>query len=640
MTNDEGRGGRSAAWGIAGGILGAAAIAAWQVAIAAKSTFPILPAYVCGGLTVAALYMCFATVWGWWPTRHTTAVPSPDTAELMPPSQVEAAAVPEATSVTGPAAIDRWRLRVNDVSSEVLQLQNNGMSHPGYMSRSASNVSPSVRIGMRVACAPLDPSTPTTSEVRARFLAFLGHPQILDLIGELTTLNEGVAWRAWDDNPRHNFAAILSSPDEEKAPVAWARLLLPEEMTRRYGRDFRCAYFVLYVEPRTDDGSPALAASLLRWHKRLCEVLRVPAALAGFLAEQLSLSTLADPAVEVGVWLKASSALTELINVDGYSFVGGSPQSNWYMGFGVADEDGEPPNGLVDAWLRQLCDSELHLDGYEAHLASLRSGSKGVGADQRDDVGEVREQQSTLSAADVLAQRLEAEWATDISLFTKLKQQLSFEVASAALRRGAELNLISKHGIRAPLEHTSVYLRIPHPDNWPSDGIPLHIEARWLENIVVHEWASGQPFVDVFLAIATKLRSSVHWEGEQFYNPEATFEQFASLLLYGVEMVRRGFGGVINRILQIVGDDWIITEWELIDKANHYQILFTRFDQLDWVPHVTEKGWVNRGNFEEAFGTSQILIYNRIFEGALPPGWIPPNAWPFRIVFGDGSIML
>ncbi len=72
---------------------------------------------------------------------------------------------------------------------------------------------PSFRIGMSVACSPLDPTTPTTTEVRARFLSFLGQPPVIDLVRELTALGDGLAWRARDDNPRHNFAAVLSLPD-------------------------------------------------------------------------------------------------------------------------------------------------------------------------------------------------------------------------------------------------------------------------------------------------------------------------------------------------------------------------------------------------------------------------------------------
>jgi hypothetical protein len=132
---------------------------------------------------------------------------------------------------------------------------------------------------------------------------------------------------------------------------------------------------VLYVEPRSADGRPAPAASLVGWHQRLSEALKLPAALAEFVTGQLGLSTSADPAAEIGVWLKAPRALTELIDVDGYASVEGSAQSNWYMGFAMADPSGQRLGDLAEAWLRQLCDSALHLDDYEADLASLRSST-------------------------------------------------------------------------------------------------------------------------------------------------------------------------------------------------------------------------------------------------------------------------
>ena len=357
---------RSAAWAAAAGVFSSAS-GIWLAAVASGSRFASLPAYVFGFFAAVALYMCFATVWGWWPAARSAA----DRAEDMTHVDV--------TSPPDQAMTDRWRLTINDISSEVLQLADNAMSHPGYMGRSAESLPPSVRIGMSVACAPLEPAMPTTSEVRAKFLSYLGQPPVMDLVRELTALGDGLAWQPRDDNPRHNFAAILSLPHTDEPPVAWARLLLPEEMARRHGRDFRCAYFLLYVEPRSDDGSRAPAASLVSWHQRLGEALKLPASLAAFLAEQLGLSTSADPAAEIGVWLKAAQVLTELIDVDGYASVEGSAQSNWYMGFAMADPEGQPLGDVAETWLRQLCDSALHLDGYEADLASLRPDT---GADQ------------------------------------------------------------------------------------------------------------------------------------------------------------------------------------------------------------------------------------------------------------------
>jgi hypothetical protein len=293
--------------------------------------------------------------------------------ERRPASHQDAAPVPTGQQA-GPAVTDRWQLTINQVSSEMLQLQNNSMSHPGYMRRSPTDNPPSVRIGTRVACAQLDAAA-STSDLRAKFLRFLGQPPVMDLVRELTEIGGGAIWTARDDTPPFNFGAVLAPPDTEEPPVAWARVLLPDSLTQQYGRDARCAYLVLYVEPRTGAGTPAPAASLVSWHQRFSGALKLPAALAAFLDDDLGLATADDPAAEVGVWLRAPHALTELVEVDAFDTVAGSPQSNWFMGFAIASPDGEQVSEAALAWLRQMCDFSLHLDGYESALASLRPQS-------------------------------------------------------------------------------------------------------------------------------------------------------------------------------------------------------------------------------------------------------------------------
>jgi hypothetical protein len=59
------------------------------------------------------------------------------------------------------------------------------------------------------------------------------------------------------------------------------------------------------------------------------------------------------------------------VEVDAFDTVAGSPHSNWFMGFAIASPDGEQVPGAALAWLRQMCDSSLHLDDYESALASL-----------------------------------------------------------------------------------------------------------------------------------------------------------------------------------------------------------------------------------------------------------------------------
>ena len=282
----------------------------------------------------------------------------------------------ELPELAGPAITDRWQSNLNGASSEMLLLQSNGMNHPGYTSRSMADTPPSVRIAIQVACAQVDPAA-SSSELRAKFLHFLGQPPVMSLVRELTEVARGAVWTARGDNPPFNFGAVLGRPDTEEAPVAWARVLLPETMTRMYGRDARCAHLVLYVEPRAADGGVAGAASLATWHQRLGEALKLPAALGALLADELALPTANDPPAGVALWLNAPRALTELVEVDAFDVVAGSPRYNSFMGVAIASPDGVQLPAMVQAWLRQMCDSSLHLDNYEADIASLNGSATG-----------------------------------------------------------------------------------------------------------------------------------------------------------------------------------------------------------------------------------------------------------------------
>jgi hypothetical protein len=102
VTNEDGRAARSTAWGVAAGVLAAGAIGTWQVALTTKPGFPIVLAYVFGGLSVGTLLMCFSTVWGWWPTsRGPAAVPS-DAAQLPAADIQTDHGVVSAADPTGP----------------------------------------------------------------------------------------------------------------------------------------------------------------------------------------------------------------------------------------------------------------------------------------------------------------------------------------------------------------------------------------------------------------------------------------------------------------------------------------------------------------------------------------------------------
>ena len=281
-------------------------------------------------------------------------------------SSVDPSAHPVATVVS-----NRWRLTTDGGQVPVLmQLRSNAMSHPGYASLSVTgNPPPSMRIGVVVACEPLG-SSPSTSTIRANFLSFLHRQPVNDVLAELTTVNPDDRWTPWDGHGRFNFGAVLGSGDET-APVAWARLLLPQADTLSFGYDPRSAVFILHVYPRGPNGNPAPAANLASWHNRFVRALAIPGAQAAFLTQDLGLAATGDQPAQAGVYLDAPHSMTELVDTQDLSSLPGSPASSWFMGWAISSPDGQQAPELAREWLVQMCDNTLHVDAYESYLENL-----------------------------------------------------------------------------------------------------------------------------------------------------------------------------------------------------------------------------------------------------------------------------
>ena len=252
-----------------------------------------------------------------------------------------AESAPTATSaeeelLPGPAITDLWRSTSTYISSDLQHLQNNNMPHPAYASRSPHDRPPaSLRVGIVIACDQLPPDSPPTSSIRAAFLAFLGTSAFMDFIAELTSVT-GKTWKAREDRPRFNFGAALVGDDENEAPAAWARLLLPQSWAATSGAILVTQTSSVHIEPGGGKAGEISPAGLAVWHKRFTRAIGMPAALASFLATDLGLATSSDPAAEIAVWLTAhGSSLAELIDVNGLTVVPGS-QPSWSTGLAVA----------------------------------------------------------------------------------------------------------------------------------------------------------------------------------------------------------------------------------------------------------------------------------------------------------------
>jgi hypothetical protein len=345
--------------------IGLATLLTYAVSIAVSGTHnpPTWPYWLCGSVLAAGVAMYFAGQERREPALD--AVDSHGSAGGTPPPP------------PGPAITDRWRNINNGFEAgAMMRLRDYTLFHPAY----TNPPPPSMRTATRIACAPLAASPPT-SDIRARFLAFLRSPAVSALLAALTTVSDDTQWTSWNDRPRSNFAAILTGPDTQSPPVAWAQITLPESGASHLGADPRAALLVIHIYPRTPQGDPAPAAGLPAWHQRLGLALTLPSAFADFLAHDLGLATTNDPLAQAGVSLDTPQSITQLIDPEDLQAVPGTTPRSTYMGWALAEPDGEPTPGLIHQWLTQICDNTLYVTDYEPTLQSLQDTAPPAAAD-------------------------------------------------------------------------------------------------------------------------------------------------------------------------------------------------------------------------------------------------------------------
>jgi hypothetical protein len=345
----------------------------------------------------------------------------------------------------GPASTDRWRPTTNgfDVPA-MMQVGNVAMPDDSPMPRLPQENAPTMRVGAVVACDPLDSSLPT-SELRARFLSFLGRPPVMALVSRLTHVPQGAMWRPLAGRGRIYLEAALTGDDQDEA-TASASLLLPDPSAPGYGQDPRYARFVLQVKLQDAPGHPAPAMSLAALHDRFTRALSTATALTVFFTEGLGLDTSDDPPSQMGIWLRTPRNISELVDPQGLMSLPGSPQSNSFTGWVLADPDGEPAAIAAVELLRQMCDYTLNLDGYEPALEEIMAGQplSLLGMDRRGwgwSASELRR----AHLAEWLAQQSTEGFSPVTEFYDSLEDQRmnTWEVAHGDLKLLEKLSLVN-----------------------------------------------------------------------------------------------------------------------------------------------------------------------------------------------------
>lgn len=172
--------------GVAIGVAGVSAALMGVLATRVKTSLLDNSWFVaCLVITIVAVAVAvgigLASVWTSWRSRR---LPSPAQTPAGP----------------APAVTNHWRDSLNGLSTTLTQLQHNSISHPAYQQRDLNKRHPSLRFAVVISCDDLDLQAPDTGDIRARFLALLAQPTIMEFLQKLVEM-DSLAWRSRDDNP-------------------------------------------------------------------------------------------------------------------------------------------------------------------------------------------------------------------------------------------------------------------------------------------------------------------------------------------------------------------------------------------------------------------------------------------------------
>jgi hypothetical protein len=269
-------------------------------------------------------------------------------------------------------ALTRWYATLSGhEATSLARMMQIVMSHHGYM-RPNGTEPPSVRIGLAVPSGPVSP-TAGASAMRTRFTDFLHTSTITDTIRAITHPSQDTSWSRQAGNGAATLEASLTraGAGAEQAPVAAAKLLLPETGHQRYGGDPERALLILHIEPRNHDGQPAIPAGLATWYQLVLRSLAAGRSLASFLTGELNLPAAVTPPAQAGLWLKANGSLTDLIDPGGLQRLAGGASSTEISVYAIADASGKPARDTAVELLSYICEYGLRLDEYEPVLHAL-----------------------------------------------------------------------------------------------------------------------------------------------------------------------------------------------------------------------------------------------------------------------------
>lgn len=219
----------------------------------------------------------------------------------------------------------------------------------------------------------------------------------------------------------------------------------------------------------------------------------------------------------------------------------------------------------------------------------------------------------------LISGRLDRSREASKHLFETVRLSPTFDELAIALKEATKSRIISSHGVRTALDHTSLHVRFPTiPSEDDPDSLQILIEEFDTNPVLAIAWDRGMDAVSFSEDLATKLQATEYWQGDQSYEPGQIFEELASTLASGLRALEKGYQHELTQIFERVDNDWFVTERRLTHLDPEYVIPYDRFDEDDWDDHMRGKSWIDVNNYRMAFSVARSLIKKDLFKGRLP----------------------
>ena len=217
--------------------------------------------------------------------------------------------------------------------------------------------------------------------------------------------------------------------------------------------------------------------------------------------------------------------------------------------------------------------------------------------------------------SEVVRERITEHKSKDSTLFKAVGEAPSQTDVLNSLERAKEMGVIPDQGCRVDLTsgcylRFNPQLRADDPDEIDAN-LELVIELT-LERIDAAElghvdWYAKSSVTEIAVDIAELMQASGVYSGDNLFDAGKIFADLSTLLSLGYDSTTRGAVDPVRHIIQLCSPQWAVCDDGVYCTDQPYQIAAWRLNE-DWIPHMSEKTWVDINSLDEALRTCSALF--------------------------------